>query len=121
MRNPSDLLADLFEKAACSIDERGLSYGEFQNKEGAPCLWGAINIAMYGDPFQCTKASAFVLQALKPFCGGEHPVDWSNFYGRRKAEEVSALLRTARDAVREGKVDIDVNLFMAVMGGFDGK
>lgn len=89
-------LSLVFTEAADLIRDRGHSIGKLVDDEGRLCLYGAINLAMHGDPVRCTTKSTNAVDKLRPLLGGEHPVRWNNEPERTRLEVVGLLRKAAR-------------------------
>ena len=99
-------------KAADLVEERGLAKFTQEDKSGAVCVQGAIQIALYGRPFsndwspEATAANVVFGKYVKAngpdperaLDNGSGNAHWNNMPTRTK-EEVVAALRGAADSV----------------------
>ena len=107
----SELIADYIDTAMDLIEERGLAKRSLQNKQGAVCMQGGLNIAIHGVarpgvPFFYQKDSPLEL-ALNAILAAIHAtgsratsVTGWNDYGGRTIEQVLDVGRAAAKAER---------------------
>lgn len=97
-----DEISELCEKAADILEKVGLCQGTFEDLDGKVCLYGALNVILYGQaspPFFSAKWKGnkhLIAHFAKRlgFKSPDHTVAWNDAPGRTK-EEVVRRLREA--------------------------
>jgi hypothetical protein len=101
-------LADILDEAANVIEERGWAHATMETREGAVCLWRALNVATKEEE-RCPVAYSALMEVAKYLLaegyfsnslsnnGGIEalPVLWNDRPGRTKSDVVVALQKTA--------------------------
>lgn len=98
-RRATKSLAQIYNDAADAIRDHGHSRGQLRADDGSMCIWGAINLAAAGDPFNVGGESSERLKPLSKIVG-RHVINWNNEDGRTK-RQVLGLLRKAARSISE--------------------
>lgn len=95
-------VSGILNRAADVIVERGWTTGEIQDRRGAVCLVGALNLAITGnslDPVFGNRKWSLAEAYLREVTDAPgHAWEWNDVPGRTKEQVIGALREAARIA-----------------------
>jgi len=106
LKSPQAILLD----AADTLDSRGWVQGELEDRDGAVCVIGALNVATYGhserpecadrrNDHQVDRAMLCLRSAIE-WDGGQSLPEWNDRQDRKKLDVLAALRKAAKSAPR---------------------
>jgi hypothetical protein len=104
-------LAELYEKTADILEQRGMTQGRYEDEEGRLCLFGGVHVALGGKPMLAGESHVRcgVLDSDLHYRLGMNPVRWSDrLVEQGDAGLVIARLREVAREIRAGVASVAV-------------